>query len=149
LSRKFRSEPITVVIGSKPKMGPDPEWIKKRAEEGPTLTEAELNARAPVVQLAGAPEPLKTAAGRYVGSRVIRSVPLFEGGRVVGVLTAWVNEAAKRRNKGVFKDAKPTDVVLIPLYRGAPASVYNRLKAAAKRRVQKQAIEVQHAEAAS
>ena len=95
----------------------------------------------PVIHLEGFPEPLHTAAGRPVGSNMIRKVPLFQGAKQVGVLTHWINEAAKHRNGGDFKKAKPAEVVVVPLLRGTPASIATRIRGIGRKRQRQSLLE--------
>lgn len=95
-------------------------------------------------QVIGIPQPLKTAAGKPVGSNVILARPLFNVPKPLGEVVHWRNAAARRRWNGDFKAAYndkegykekgctiygKADLVVVPLYRGIPMRLANEYRA--------------------
>ncbi len=88
--------------------------------------------------IVGVKMPLMTAAGKPVGSRVIRATPLFNMPNPLGTQPHWRTEAARRRWNGDFeaayKDPKgKNDIIVVPLYRGVAARIANQFRGQQRR----------------
>jgi len=111
-----RHQPETYVLGSRPKTDAKGERV------------------------IGIRQPLKTAAGKFVGENPILATPLFEDVQPMGEIVHWRSEAARRRWAGDFKAAfadpakkGKNDLVIVPIYRGVAARYANEQRADIRR----------------
>lgn len=92
----------------------------------------------------GIRQPLKTAAGKFVGTNTILMTPTFREVKPMGEIVHWRNEAARRRWNGDYKAAHADkegykekgrvvygrqDLVVVPLFRGISARQANEFRA--------------------
>lgn len=91
-------------------------------------------------RVVGIRQPLKTAAGKFIGENVILATPLFEEVKPMGEIAHWRSEAARRRWNGDFKAAYAdpekkgkNDLVIVPIYRGVAARYANEQRADIRR----------------
>ncbi len=92
----------------------------------------------------GIRQPLKTVAGKYVGTSTILATPLFNEPKPLGQTVHWRNEAARRRWNGDYvaagKDPEgKKDLVVVPLFRGIAARLANEIRAAKRREERRKA----------
>lgn len=95
-------------------------------------------------RVVGIRQPLKTAAGKFIGENPILATELFEEVKPMGEIVHWRNEAARRRWDGDFKAAfadpekkGKNDLVIVPVYRGCAMRYANEQRADIRREERK------------
>jgi hypothetical protein len=88
----------------------------------------------------GIRQPLKTAAGKFIGEKIILATPMFDEVKPMGEISHWRSEAARRRWKGDLKAAYndpekkgKNDIVVVPIYRGVAMRIANEIRADIRR----------------
>lgn len=88
----------------------------------------------------GLRQPLKTAAGKFVGEKIILAGPMFDKVEPMGEVAHWRNEAARRRWKDDYKAAYAdpekkgkNDLVIVPIFRGVAMRYANEVRADVRR----------------
>lgn len=81
----------------------------------------------------GIQKPLFTAAGRPVGTNPIRGNYVWEGGQVVGVISHWRSEAARRRCGNDMRKAEKKELIQVPIFRGIQGVLVSGLRQQARR----------------
>lgn len=115
-------------------------------------------------RVVGIDHPLHLANGKPHGTNIILASELWNKGQVLGVVSHWANEAARRRNGGDMTKAKASELVQVPHYRGVSCelarmyrfenrkehrkSVLQRVKEAALKRIKAVKVEAPAAEEA-
>jgi hypothetical protein len=84
--------------------------------------------------ITGIVQPLKTAAGKFVGEKPLLARPLFDMPPPLGTVSHWINAAAKLRCGGDMSKAKPSELVQVPVYRGTSARFMNEIRADHRRK---------------
>jgi hypothetical protein len=133
MSHRKGALPETYVLGSRPIL---------IDEEIETPTGEKIKTGGKVQKIDVLP-PLFTAAGRPVGRSALRLSPAWEMPQPMGVVSHWINEAARRRCHGDMALAEKKELVQVPIFKGVSMRFANEQRYHARKAEIKRSIMAQ------